>query len=138
MNNTESSHKISNVKSFFNDNSSILVTIIFSLLSAIIVLTFYVFVVAKRIEPQIGSVDLQSLMKDITMSTFKQIDGKDDAQQEKIAANLIKNGSLRLEEAIQTVSIKHHVILIQKQAFVSKNNIVDYTNEVCNEIAKSK
>lgn len=125
------------LNNFLDNNSSLIVTMVFSLLSSIIVLGIYVLFIAKHFETTVGSVDLQSLMKEVTLSTFKQMDGKDDAKQAQIAAQDIKNGSLKIEQAISIIAAKHNVTLIQKQAFASEN-ITDYTNEVRNEIAKTK
>lgn len=122
---------------FLDNNSSLINTMVFSLLSSIIVLGIYVLFIAKHIETRIGSVDLQLLMKEVTMSTFKQMDGKDDAKQAQIAAQDIKTGSLKIEQAISIVAAKHNITLIQKQAFASEN-VTDYTSEVRSEIAKTK
>lgn len=127
----------SRLNNFLDNNSSLIVSIVFSLLSSIIVLGIYVLFIAKHFETKVGSVDLQSLMKEVTLSTFKQMDGKDDAKQAQIAAQDIKNGSLKIEQAISIIAAKHNVTLIQKQAFASEN-VTDYTNEVRNEIAKTK
>lgn len=137
MQHTESSPKANRFKSFLNENTQLLTTIVFSILSSIIVLTFYVFVIANRVQPKIASVDLQSLMKDVTVATFKQMEGKSESQQVELAAMDIKSGALKIEQAIHNVSVKHHVVLIQKQNILS-NNVIDYTNEVRNEIAQIK
>jgi hypothetical protein len=125
------------LNSFLDNNSSLIVTVVFSLLSSIIILSIYVLFIAKHFETKVGSVDLQSLMKEVTLSTFKQMDGKDDTKQAQIAAQDIKNGSLKIEQAISIIAAKHNVTLIQKQAFASEN-VTDYTNEVRSEIAKTK
>ena len=125
------------LNSFLDNNSSLIVTVVFSLLSSIIILSIYILFIAKHFETKVGSVDLQSLMKEVTLSTFKQMDGKDDTKQAQIAAQDIKNGSLKIEQAISIIAAKHNVTLIQKQAFASEN-VTDYTNEVRSEIAKTK
>lgn len=127
--------KPSRFNNFMNNNSQLMTTIVFSLLCSLIVLTLYIFVIAKRIEPQIGSVDVQSLMKDVTISTFKNMTASTDPdKQTQVAAENIKIGAERIEKAIAIVSQKHNLILIQKQAFGYDKNIVDYTSEVKNEI----
>lgn len=119
---------------FIDSNAQLLVTIIFSLLSAIVILAIYVLFIAKHLETKVGSVDVQQLMQEVTINTYKQMSGKDDERQVQIAARDIKNGSAKIELAIANIAIKHDVILIQKQAFVYNKGILDYTSEVRNEI----
>lgn len=126
--------KPSRFNSFMNQNGQLITTIVYSLLCSLVVLSLYVFVIAKRIEPQIGAVDVQSLMKDVTISTFKNMTNVDADKQTQVAAENIKVGAERIEKAIAIISQKHNLILIQKQAFGYDKNIVDYTGEVKNEI----
>lgn len=119
---------------FIDANGQLLVTIIFSLLSAIFILAIYVLFIAKHFETKVGSVDVQQLMQEVTLNTYKQMAGKDDEKQAQIAARDIKNGSAKIELAIANIATKNDVILIQKQAFVYNKGIVDYTSEVRNEI----
>lgn len=119
---------------FIDSNGQLLVTMVFSLLSAILILTIYVLFIAKHFETKVGSVDVQQLMQEVTLNAYKQMAGKDDEKQAQIAARDIKNGSTKIELAIANIATKNDVILIQKQAFVYNKGIVDYTGEVRNEI----
>ncbi|AUR52096.1 hypothetical protein [Aquella oligotrophica] len=119
---------------FINQNWQIIMTFVISLLSALIVLTFYILVVVKDINYQIVAIDLQSLMKEVTLKAFNDIDSASKDKQADVASNDIKQGAAKIEQAIAIVAGKCNCTIIQKQALAYDKNIPDYTNEVRNEI----
>ncbi len=119
---------------FINHNWQLIMTFIVSLLCALMVLTFYVLVVAKDMNHQIVAVDLQSLMKEVTLKAFNDIDSATKDKQADIASSDIKQGAAKIEQAIAIVAGKCNCTIIQKQALAYDKNIPDYTNEVRNEI----
>jgi len=122
------------VSNFINLNWQIIMTFVISLLSALMALTFYILVVAKDMNHQIVAVDLQSLMKEVTLKAFNDIDSANKDKQADVASNDIKQGAARIEQAIAIVAEKCNCTIIQKQALAYDKNIPDYTNEVRNEI----
>lgn len=121
-----------------DNNRQLLNSIVFSLLCSVIVMTLYLTVIEKKVNKHIACVDVQSLMKDLTVSTFQQINGLSPDKQTTIAADNIKLGAAKVEQAIAMVAIKNNLVLIQKQALAYDKNVPDYTEVVRNEIKTLK
>lgn len=121
-----------------DNNRQLLNSIVFSLLCSVIVMTLYLTVIEKKVNKHIACVDVQSLMKDLTVSTFQQMNGLSPDKQTTIAADNIKLGAAKVEQAIAMVAIKNNLVLIQKQALAYDKNVPDYTEVVRNEIKALK
>lgn len=135
---SESKSSTNRINGIIQRNMNTLITIIISLICSLCVLCFYAYFNAKH-QQRVGMVDLQSLMSNVTISTFKQIENNSDPdKQTQIAADNIKIGALKIEKAIEIVALRHNLILVQKQAIAYDKNIHDYTQEVKNEIANIK
>lgn len=129
---------IQRLGNFIDNYRQILNSMLFGLLAAIIVLGIYVLVLMPKPQ-QIGAVDVQMLMRDLTTTTFKtMVSNPNSPEETKQAAEQIKIGALKIEKAISIVATRDNIVLIQKQAFVYDKNVPDYTTEVRNEIARFK
>ena len=89
-----------------DNNRQLLNSIVFSILCSVIVMTLYLTVIEKKINKHIACVDVQSLMKDLTVSTFQQMNGLNPDKQTMIAADNIKLGAAKVEQAIAMVAMK--------------------------------
>lgn len=134
MNNKESIGLIKKLNLSISNNWQLIMTFLISMLTALIVLAFYIFVLAKSTNHQIVTVDLQSLMKEVTLKAFNDFDAASKDKQSEVASTDIKRGAARIEKAIEIVAIKCNCTIIQKQALAYDKNVPDYTNEVRNEI----
>ena len=121
-----------------DNNRQLLNSIVFSILCSVIVMTLYLTVIEKKINKHIACVDVQSLMKDLTVSTFQQMNGLSPDKQTMIAADNIKLGAAKVEQAIAMVAMKNNLVLIQKQALAYDKDVPDYTEVVRNEIKALK
>lgn len=121
-----------------DNNRHLLNSIVFSILCSVIVMTLYLTVIEKKINKHIACVDVQSLMKDLTVSTFQQMNGLSPDKQTIIAADNIKLGAAKVEQAIAMVAMKNNLVLIQKQALAYDKDVPDYTEVVRNEIKALK
>ncbi|HRG61596.1 MAG TPA: hypothetical protein PLP75_01110 [Burkholderiales bacterium] len=121
-----------------DNNRQLLNSIVFSILCSVIVMTLYLTVIEKKINKHIACVDVQSLMKDLTVSTFQQMNGLNPDKQTMIAADNIKLGAAKVEQAIAMVAMKNNLVLIQKQALAYDKDVPDYTEVVRNEIKELK
>ena len=121
-----------------DNNRQLLNSIVFSILCSVIVMTLYLTVIEKKINKHIACVDVQSLMKDLTVSTFQQMNGLSPDKQTMIAADNIKLGAAKVEQAIAIVAMKNNLVLIQKQALAYDKDVPDYTEVVRNEIKELK
>ncbi len=121
-----------------DNNRQLLNSIVFSILCSVIVMTLYLTVIEKKVNKHIACVDVQSLMKDLTVSTFQQMNGLSPDKQTMIAADNIKLGAAKVEQAIAMVAIKNNLVLIQKQALAYDKDVPDYTEVVRNEIKALK
>jgi hypothetical protein len=121
-----------------DNNRQLLNSIVFSILCSVIVMTLYLTVIEKKINKHIACVDVQSLMKDLTVSTFQQMNGLSPDKQTMIAADNIKLGAAKVEQAIAIVAMKNNLVLIQKQALAYDKDVPDYTEVVRNEIKALK
>lgn len=121
-----------------DNNRQLLNSIVFSILCSVIVMTLYLTVIEKKINKHIACVDVQSLMKDLTVSTFQQMNGLNPDKQTMIAADNIKLGAAKVEQAIAMVAMKNNLVLIQKQALAYDKDVPDYTEVVRNEIKALK
>lgn len=134
MNNKKSTGIFNKFNTLVSNNWQLIMTFMISILSALIVLAFYVLVIAKETNHQVVAVDLQSLMKEVTLKAFNDIDSSDKDKQSDVAALDIKKGAAKIEKAIEIVAVKCNCTIIQKQALAYDKNVPDYTNEVRNEI----
>lgn len=130
--------KSSRLMQFIDNNRQLLNSIVFSILCSVIVMVLYLTVIEKKINKHIACVDVQVLMKDLTVSTFQQMNGLSPDKQTTLAADNIKLGAAKVEQAIAMVAMKNNLVLIQKQALAYDKDVPDYTEVVRNEIKALK
>jgi Skp family chaperone for outer membrane proteins len=121
-----------------DNNRQIIISLVFGVLSSLIVLGLYIFLLSQHHKPTVASVDVKTLMQEVTLSTFNAMDSTNEEKQAQVAADKIKSGAGKIEQALKLVAEKNNLILIQKQAFAYDSNVPDYTDEVRNEIKTLK
>lgn len=124
------------IKQFFSNNIMLVNSILMSLIISLLVVSLYSQFVTKKSIQKIGTVDIQFIMKGITDKAWHAVESAPNQDISKLAGNIFKVNSIKLEAAIQQVATKHNVILVQKQAIVNYSNVPDYTKEVANEMQK--
>ena len=123
---------------FIENNRIVITSLVFGVLSSVVVLGAYVGFIAPRINQTIATVDIQTLMQEVTLSTFKDMTGLSPDKQSDLAKNNITQAGHRMEQALALISERNHVVLIQKQALAFDKNVPDFTDEVRNALKVSK
>lgn len=119
---------------FIENNRVVITSLIFGLLSSVIVLGTYVGFIEPKINKTIATVDIQTLMQEVTFTTFKDMAGLTPEKQSDLAKTNITQAGKKMEQALAFISEKNHVILVQKQALAFDKNVPDYTDEVRNAL----
>lgn len=119
---------------FIENNRIVVTSLIFGVLSSVVVLGTYVGFIAPRINKTVASVDIQTLMQEVTLATFKEMTGLTPDKQSDLAKNNISQAGNRIEKALALISDRNNVVLVQKQALAFDKNIPDYTDEVRNAL----
>ena len=123
---------------FIENNRIVITSLVFGVLSSVVVLGTYVGFIAPRINQTIATVDIQTLMQEVTVATFKDMTGLTPDKQADLAKNNITQAGHRMEQALELISERNHVVLVQKQALAFDKNIPDFTVEVRNALKVSK
>lgn len=125
---------MSKIDGFIDNNRMVVTSLVFGLLSAIIVLGLYIGFIANRVNKQIATVDIQSIMQDVTVKTFNQMSGLTPDKQSEVAKSNVTIAGRKLEQAMAIIAEKNNLVLVQKQALAYDKNVPDYTEAVKNEI----
>ena len=123
---------------FIENNRIVITSLVFGVLASVVVLGTYVGFIAPRINKTIATVDIQTLMQEVTLSTFKDMTGLSPDKQADLAKNNITQAGHRMEQALAIISERNHVVLVQKQALAFDKNVPDFTDEVRNALKVSK
>lgn len=119
---------------FVESNRIVITSLIFGVLASVLVLGTYVGFIAPRVNKTIATVDIQTLMQEVTLTTFKDMAGLTPDKQADLAKTNITQAGQRMEHALVLIAEKNHVILVQKQALAFDKNVPDYTDEVRNAL----
>jgi len=136
-----SQHKLSfgmKFNLFIENNRIVITSLVFGVLASVVVLGTYVGFIAPRINKTIATVDIQTLMQEVTLSTFKDMTGLSPDKQSDLAKSNITQAGHRMEQALAIISERNHVVLVQKQALAFDKNVPDFTDEVRNALKVSK
>ena len=132
-----SQHKLSfgmKFNLFIENNRIVITSLVFGVLASVVVLGTYVEFIAPRINKTIATVDIQTLMQEVTLSTFKDMTGLSPDKQSDLAKSNITQAGHRMEQALAIISERNHVVLVQKQALAFDKNVPDFTDEVRNAL----